>query len=124
MAAPIFEMLSGLNGQEAALNGVTRARGGAVRAEIFVPVITGRFADRGTPTELQPLEVKPGARVRVTREPYLGRMGTLPREIKTLWTSTDAGTRLPSLEIEWTDASGAPDGDRAIIPWTNLELIG
>jgi len=65
MSLPIFEMLSGMNGQEVALNGIMRARGGAVRAEIFLPVITGRFADLGTLTELRPLEVKPGARVRV-----------------------------------------------------------
>jgi hypothetical protein len=148
MSAPIFNLLSECNGQEAAVNGVTRPRGGAQRPEIFIPRVNGRLADRSVPGEwskdspvaqpwtpnagpgprdvphalaLTPLVVQPGAPVRVIREPYLGRTGVLPQELFVKWTGEEAEARLPSVEVELNDARGT---ERAIIPWTNLELIG
>jgi hypothetical protein len=123
MSAPIFELLNSFNGQEAAVNAVMRTRGGALRPEIFIPLVSGRFNDRGTPQELTPLQVEPGARVRIVHEPYLGRIGTLPQELSIHWTQTEAGTRIPSAAVELRDANGTGT-ETAIIPWTNLELIG
>ncbi len=121
MSQPIFDLLKEFNGQDAAVNGLTRMRGGALRPEIFIPLVSSRLADRGTLQELTPLSAQPGAKVRVIRDPYLGRTGKLPEELLIKWTSDESGARLPSVEVEFNDARG---NERAIIPWTNLELIG
>lgn len=122
MSAPIFEFLQSLNGQEAAANGLMRMRGGSIRPEVFVPRVESRPGDLGLVIPAPPLTVHPGARVRIVREPYLGRYGVLPQELVMTWTSGESGVQLPSIEIE-LDALGGP-AERALIPWTNLELIG
>lgn len=124
LAPPIFELLNASNGQEAAVNGLTRARGGAVRPEIFIPRVGTRGSERGAAPEPTALAVQPNARVRVIREPYLGRTGTLPRTLEMRWTTTEGGTRLPSVELELQDTFGSPTTERFVIPWANLELIG
>ncbi len=123
MSAPIFELLQSLNGQEATVNGLTRMRGGAVRPEVFIPLATSPSADRGAPEPISRLAVEPGASVRVIREPYLGRIGTLPQELVMTWTSSESGVQLPSVEIELKAMQGGM-AERAVIPWTDLELIG
>jgi hypothetical protein len=123
MSAPIFELLESLNGQEAAANGLMRMRGGNIRPEIFIPMVGSRPADPSAAKPMTPLTVQPGARVRVNREPYLGRIGRLPQELIMTWTSGKSGMQLPSVEIEFQDARGDLE-ERALIPWTNIELIG
>jgi hypothetical protein len=34
--------------------------------------------------------------------------------------STDAGTFLPAVKVEWQNSPG----EKQTVPWTNLELIG
>jgi hypothetical protein len=121
ISQPIFELLSQCNGQDAAVNSATRMRGGALRPEIFIPLVSSRLSERGAPRELTSLSVQPGSKVRVIREPYLGRTGRLPQELLIKWSSDESGARQPSVEVELDDARGTA---RAIIPWTNLELIG
>jgi hypothetical protein len=58
--------------------------------------------------------------VRGASEPYLGRVGVLPQELTLKWVATEAATQLPGVEVEWSDAPG----EHALVPWTNLELIG
>jgi hypothetical protein len=123
MSTPIFDLLASLNGQEAAANGQMRLRGGYVRPEIFVPLVGSRPGDGGAPETITPLVVQPGARVRVTREPYLGRIGRLPQELDMIWTSGESGVHLPCVEIDFENRQ-AFAGERALVPWTNLELIG
>ena len=123
MSAPIFELLASLNGQDAAANGMIRTRGGNIRPEIFVPLVGGRLSEADVPKRATPLTVQPGATVRVCREPYLGRIGTLPPELIMTWTSGESGVQLPCVEIEFQNARGGAE-ERALIPWTNLELIG
>lgn len=121
MSAPIFEWLTALNGQEAAVTSpsAVAARRGE-RPEIFVPLVAGRLQHLDSPTELNQLQVKPGARVRALLEPELGRIGVLPRELDLVWVPTPGGVQLPGVEIEWQDAPG----EHATIAWANLELIG
>ncbi len=121
MAAPIFEMLSSFNGQEAVVNGLMRARGGAIRPEIFMPLVNGRLSERGPARELTRLAVRPGAPVRVIRAPHLGRSGRLSEDLLVRWTTDQTGMRLPSVEVELQDGAGT---ERVVVPWTNLELIG
>lgn len=122
MSAPIFELLSACNGQEAAVNGLMSLRGGNIRPEIFVPQVGPLPGETDSPPPPALLTVQPGARVRVVREPYLGRIATLPQELVMTWTSGDSGIQLPCIEVEFQDGQG-PAGERAIVPWTNLELV-
>ncbi len=121
MSAPVFELLSALNGQEAALNARYQPRGReAVRPELFVPLVVSRMQQSDQVTEAQRPAVKPGARVRGACQPYLGRVGKLPQEFALQWLATEAGTELPAVTVEWEDAPGTPE----LVPWTNVELIG
>ncbi|HZQ07396.1 MAG TPA: hypothetical protein VFD70_12525 [Anaerolineae bacterium] len=121
MSAPVFELLSALNGQEAALNARYQPRGrGATRPELFVPLMVSRIQQSDQASEAKRPAVEPGARVRGACQPYLGRVGKLPQEFALQWLPTEAGTELPAVNVEWEDAPGTPE----LVPWTNLELIG
>jgi hypothetical protein len=114
MCAPIFELLRQFNGHEAALNASAEGRGRNLRPEVFIP----RVETPENPARLAPaLTTEIGASVRLTREPYLGRVGKIaaaPAEAQLL----EAGTRVLGAEVELSD------GARVFVPWTNLELIG
>jgi len=121
MSTPVFELLSALNGQEAALRGTFRARGPqAARPELFVPLTASRMQESDQAGAVEALSVAPGARVRGTAAPYLGRTGTLPDEFLLQWTRTEAGTFQPAVEVYWTEGTE----ERTLVPWVNLELIG
>jgi hypothetical protein len=122
MSAPIFELLRSLNGHEAAVNGLMRMRGGHTRPEIFIPQLDSHPAEMSVTKPARPLTVHPGARVRIVREPYMGRVGTLPQELVMTWTAGDSGVQLPSVEIELEDAHASEA--HVLIPWTDIELIG
>ncbi len=121
MSAPIHDLLTVLNGQEAALNGRYAPRGAnAMRPELFVPSAASRMLPSDAPREAERLEVTPQARVRGICEPYLGMTGVLPEEFRLEWIMTDAGTALPAVQVEWQNAPG----EKQWTPWANLELIG
>ncbi len=120
MAAPIFELFNAVSGQEASMNAAIQMRGGAYRPEVFIPA-QGRLTDRGATRESPPLQVSSGARVRIVREPYMGRVGILPGELLMKWSADESGVRMPSVEVELQDNQG---NERVIVPWANLELIG
>ncbi len=121
MAAPIFELLRSLDGQEACLNGTAPAHGGANRPELFIPRSGERGGEEAAAPAVVPLKVEPGARVRIVREPYFGRTGTLPDELPVKWTADESGVRTPSVQVELKDAQGT---ERVVVPWANVELIG
>lgn len=121
MSAPVYDLLTVLSGQEAALNGCYTPRGAAAaRPELFVPLAVSKMLPSDAPREVERLEIAPLARVRGLCEPYLGLTGTLPEEFRLEWIMTDAGTALPAVQVEWQNAPG----EKQWTPWTNLELIG
>jgi hypothetical protein len=121
MSAPIAEILSALNGQEAAINARYQPRGpAAVRPELFVPLVISRMQQSDKSAEAGRPVVAPGARVRGLGEPNLGRVGVLPDDFILKWIPTEAGAQLPGVDVEWNDAPG----EREPVPWTNLELVG
>jgi len=121
MSLPVFDLLSALNGQEAAINARYEPRGrNASRPELFVPLTASRMQDSDQVIEAAPLAVTGGAQVRGIALPHLGREGVLPQELALQWITTDAGTQLPGVVVEWKDGLG----ERETVPWTNLELIG
>jgi hypothetical protein len=122
MSSPIFDLLQSLNGQEAAVNGLMQLRGGNIRPEIFIPQVDSHPGELSLTKPASSLTVHPGAKVRLVREPYIGRIGTLPQELVMTWTSGESGVQLPCVEIELDDARGGEM--HALVPWTDLELIG
>jgi hypothetical protein len=127
MSAAVFDLLTLLNGQKAAINARFQPRGrDATRPELFVPLAASRMQESDQADDAQRPVVTGGARVRGTCAPYLGRTGTLPHEFALQWVTTDAGTQVPGVTVEWSDALTSGDGgdERDTVPWTNLELIG
>lgn len=121
MSQPVFDLLSALNGQEAAINAEYQPRGRhAARPELFVPLVVSRMQQSDQVAETKRPDIKGGAVVRGVYGSYLGRIGTLPSDFELQWITTEAGTQLPGVTVEWNDAPGQHDA----VPWTNLELIG
>jgi hypothetical protein len=119
MAAHTFELLRSLEGKTAAINGATQIRAGVIRPEIIVahaaPAEEGAGA---TPqrTAAEGGELKPGARVRIIREPHFGalaRVTALPAELQAI--ETEAQVRVAEVALD--------SGESAVVPRANLELI-
>ncbi len=113
MAHRTFDLLKDLEGKKASINGATQIRAGVIRPEVIVPLNTDEEPKRED-TLKEGLVV--GSMVRVIREPYFGRIGkvvALPPELQVI--ETEAKVRV--LELEF------PNGERAIIPRANVEII-
>jgi hypothetical protein len=115
MAPPIFELLASHHGQEASLNTATHERGGPVRPEVFIPAMssTGAPADAA---QLSAPTAEVGSQIRISRAPYegaLGKIAAVPRRPQVL----DSGVSTWGAEVE------LEGGERAFVPWPNLELI-
>jgi hypothetical protein len=111
MAEPIFRMLRIYNGRPAVISGTPDDEKGS---EVIVPLRTEE--EPPTLTALsRPLEV--GARVRLTRPPYLGLLGEVaslpesPRE-------TSIGTRVEGAMVELAS------GRQVFVPFVNMERLG
>ena len=114
MAGATVELLQKHSGRLASVNGTTQIRAGVIRPEIVIPL------DDVPATQVNGHEgggvLRVGTRLRAIREPYFGRLGrciAVPPELETL--TTEARVRV--LEVEFDD------GQRAILPRANVELI-
>lgn len=113
MTEPAFSLLHSNAGREAMLSADTRTRWGAIRPEIMIPL----RAEEEMPGEngkIKPLHV--GDQVRALRAPYLGTLGTvaaMPERFQTL----ESGARMRVATVDLAD------GEQALIPLANLELI-
>ena len=113
MAARAWRLLQAHEGQVASVSGATQIRAGVMRPEILIP--TAERVERVS-TELS-LGLEVGSLLRVIREPYFGRIGSvvdLPSELQKL--ETEARVRV--LVVEFAD-----DQSRAVVPRANVELI-
>lgn len=113
MSEPAFSLLHSNMGREATLSADTRTRWGAIRPEIMIPL---RAEDEmpGEDGTIKPLQM--GDRVRALRAPYLGTLGTiagLPQRLQML----ESGARMRVAAVDLAD------GEQALIPLANLELI-
>jgi len=115
MAARTFELLSSHEGDFAAVNGATQIRAGVMRPEIVIPLSREAMAaEPEAPHRPAVLEV--GSPVRVIREPYFGRLGTvsaLPAELQAL--GSESRARVLEVELE--------GGERTVVPRANVELV-
>jgi len=124
MARGTFELLAGLEGRRASVNGATQIRAGVIRPELIVPE-PGADADdgaglasgtEGAAAEAgRPAGLALGAPVRCIRAPYFGRIGTvaaLPVEPHQL----PSETRVRVVEVDL-------GGERVTVPRANVEVI-
>jgi len=115
MAERTFNLLLSHQGEDAAVNGATQIRAGVMRPEIVVPLSAEKSGGQAAPEQAGGyLEI--GMPVRVIRDPYFGKLGTvgaLPSEPAVL----GSGSKARVLEVKFAS------GDSAIIPRANVELI-
>jgi hypothetical protein len=118
MADRTFELLASRGGAEAAVNGATQIRAGVMRPEVVIPLpeTDGDRSDHTT-AAVGGGELDEGTSVRIIRDPYFGRIGTvasLPAEPQLL----GSGSKARVLTV--TCASG----ETLTVPRANVEIIG
>lgn len=115
MADRTYSLLAELDGREASICGATQIRAGVIRPEIIVPDLSLAVEDTvATTAASQNLE--PGARVRLIREPYFGRLGVvtaLPAE----------PVEIPTGALVRVLAARLDDGREVVVPRSNVEIV-
>lgn len=114
MADRTFRLLHALEGRRASISGATQIRAGVIRPEVIIPAESDGRGDTETARSLQGLVA--GSLVRVIREPYFGRLGTvvdLPPQPQTL--PTEASVRVLDVQFD--------SGERVTVPRANVELV-
>ena len=110
-----FRLLKALDGRVVSINGATQIRAGVMRPEILCPLEAPILENQVHASATEGL--KPGANVRVIRQPYFGTLGivsSLPAELQKL--ETEAMVRV--VEVDFSDGTG-----RKILPRANVEMI-
>jgi transcription antitermination factor NusG len=116
MAGKTFALLSAHAGQQASISGATQIRAGVIRPEIIIPKLAGAAGDHGAVTVPQREGIRIGDQVRIIRDPLFGKIGevtSLPADLQKIPTESDVRV----MEVRF------PDGSKAVIPRTNIELI-
>jgi hypothetical protein len=113
MARRAFELLAAYDGQEVAVDGTTRLRGGLARPEIIVPL--GR-ATAVRPPSVAPPAIATGATVRLLAPPYLGTIAKVA-SLAQGRQQIDSGLNVPAASVVLLD------GARIWIPLVNLEVL-
>jgi len=114
MAGKTFNLLSAHAGQQASISGATQIRAGVIRPEIIIPKETSGTQAVAAVAEREGIRI--GDQVRVIRDPLFGKIGevaSLPSDLQKIPTESDVRV----MEVRF------PDGSRAMIPRTNIELI-
>jgi len=109
-----FDYLGSSDGQEVAINGATQIRAGVLRPEVIIP--NPNLMDVYSEASELGGGMKPGTPIRVIREPYFGRLGTvvsLPVELQRA--ETESLVRVVEVELE--------DGRQVMVPRANVEII-
>ncbi|MCY4606544.1 MAG: hypothetical protein OXE49_20110, partial [Gemmatimonadetes bacterium] len=113
MARKTFDILHACAGMDASMAGATQIRAGVLRPEIIVPTAADKEEEEGR-AGAEGLQV--GDLLRVIRMPYFGRIGRvndLPTELR----AVESGARVRVLAVEFED------GEQAVVPRANVELI-
>ena len=114
MAKATFDLLKRRAGRLTSINGATQIRAGVIRPEVIIPL--DEVPARGGDDSEENNVLQIGTPLRAIREPFFGRIGTciaLPVELTAL--SSEAMVRVLEVEFE--------DGERAMLPRANVELI-
>lgn len=113
MAQRTFELLKTLENKPASMNGATQIRAGVIRPEVIVPIPLDAAT---THVASEAMELKIGTPVRVIREPYFGKLGTVT-ELPAQLMVVDSGTEVRVLRAK---IDGAGD---VLVPRANVEII-
>jgi hypothetical protein len=111
MSDRVFELLKQFEGKTVAINGATQIRAGVIRPEI---IIVHDEHDEAGSEEFEG-GMKPGTLVRIIREPYFAKIGTvvsLPVHLHEI--ETMSKVRVVEVEI---------DEGRVVVPRANVEMI-
>ncbi len=113
MAERTFALFKSLEGKTASINGATQIRAGVIRPEIISPIAEDvKLAEQSAET----FELKVGTPIRVIREPYFGKLGSvteLPAQLVVL----ESGTEVRVLRAK------LGDGEEVTVPRANVEII-
>jgi len=112
MSIRVFNLLKEYEGYEVAINGRTQIRAGVIRPEIIIP--HEKFTSEADEEELAG-GMKPGTPVRIIREPYFGKIGTvisLPVHLQKI--ETESPVRVVEVKLE--------EGN-VLVPRANVEII-
>ena len=114
MARGTFDLLKRNEGSLACVNGATQIRAGVIRPEVVIPLdkSVGEVSDVGHENP----GLHPGSPIRVIREPYFGRLGTVT-DLPSALAILPSGSRARVLEVE------LEGGEKATLPRANVELI-
>lgn len=115
MAAATFALLKSRVGQLACINGATQIRAGVIRPEVVIPM-AGDVTVKDAAAQYEQKGLDIGSPVRVIRHPYFGKLGSvsaLPSPLQVLESESKARV----LEVTFAD------GQKAIVPRANVELI-
>ena len=113
MAQKTFALLSGHAGAKASISGATQIRAGVIRPEIIIPQTD---TQAGAIAQPQREGIRVGDPVRIIRDPLFGKIGevsALPSDLTKIPTESDVRV----LEVRF------PDGQVAVIPRANIEVI-
>lgn len=113
MAQRTFDLLVSLEGREVSINGATQIRAGVIRPEVVAP-LEPRADHTETPSKGQALDI--GSNIRVIREPYFGRLGTVT-DLPPHPVQVESGAVVRVLEAE------LGDGAKVTVPRANVEII-
>jgi len=113
MASKTFKLLSAHTGQKASISGATQIRAGVIRPEIIIPQ---EATTASAAAQSQRTGIRLGDPIRIIRDPLFGRIGevsALPSDLTKIPTESEVRV----LEVKF------PDGTKAVIPRTNIEVI-
>lgn len=113
MAQRTFELLKSLEGRTASINGATQIRAGVIRPEVIAPLPADTA--QGTAAK-QAFELTIGTPIRVIREPYFGKLGTVT-ELPAQLMVVESGT-----EVRVLKAKVEGEGE-VLVPRANVEII-
>jgi len=111
MSKSSFNLLKEFEGCEVAINGATQIRAGVIRPEIIIPQ-EKYFSGVG---EMSSQGMRPGALVRITSDPYFGKIGeviNLPVNLQEIETKS----KVRVVEVK-------TDGGNIIVPRANIEIV-
>jgi hypothetical protein len=112
MSMRTFNLLKEYEGYETAINGATQIRAGVIRPEIIIP---HKKSTSGSDKEELARGMRPGTPVRIIREPYFGKIGTvvsLPIQLQKV--ETESPVRVLEVKLE---------KETVIVPRANVEII-
>ncbi len=114
MAARTFRLLANHAGEVASVSGATQIRAGVMRPEILIP---HRIPNPGAGSEGLEGGLEIGSLIRVIRQPYFGRIGSvveLPPELQAL----DSEAKVRVLRVAFQDSD-----EQVLVPRANIERI-